>query len=228
MNPNSVSAANIELTAPDGLALNNLTVAALSPYVFQINFPQQTAQGDYTLTVGPQVQDIFGKPMSQVYTSTFSIVWAVVQGSVTDTNGQPVSGVLLQPDGGVPATTTDTNANYVLGVPPSGTINVVPSKTNLMFVPSSRSYANVTTSISNQNYLAVSTVAPALTTQVQTNMVILNWYGIRGVTYQPLYSTNLVDWLPYDVSLPGTNGPLQLLVPMGTDPSMFFRVGASY
>jgi hypothetical protein len=88
--------------------------------------------------------------------------------------------------------------------------------------------SNVTTRISDQNYLAVSTVAPALTTQVQTNMNILNWYGIRGVTYQPLYSTNLVDWLPYGVPVPGTNGPLQLLVPIGTNPNMFFRVGASY
>ena len=53
-------------------------------------------------------------------------------------------------------------------------------------------------------------------------------YGIRGVTYQPLYSTNLVDWLPDDGPAPGTNGPMQLLVPMDTDPIMFFRVGASY
>ena len=229
MNSNSVSAANIGLTGPDGLAVNSLTVAALSPYMFQIKFLQQlTAQGEYALTVGPQVQDIFGKPMSQVYTSTFSIVWAVVQGSVTDTNGQPVSGVLLQPDGSVPATTTDTNGNYVLELSPSGIINVVPSKTSLMFVPSSRTYDNVTRSIAHQNYVAFSTVAPALTTQVQTNMSILSWYGIPGVTYQPLYSTNLVDWVPYDVPLPGTNGPLQLVVPMGTDPNMFFRVGATY
>jgi hypothetical protein len=140
----------------------------------------------------------------------------------------PVSGVLLQPDGGVPSTISDANGNYVLGVPPSATINVVPSKSNLRFVPSSRSYANVTTSISNENYLAASTVAPALTTQVQTNMIILSWYGIRGVTYQPLYSTNLVDWLPYEGVLPGSNGPLQVLAPMDTDPIKFFRVGASY
>ena len=72
----------------------------------------------------------------------------------------------------------------------------------------------------------MNTVAPALTTRVETNTFILSWYGIPGVTYQPLYSTNLVDWLPYDGALPGTNGPLQLLVPMDTDPMRFFRVGA--
>jgi hypothetical protein len=64
MNSNSVSAANIGLTAPGGLAVNDLHVAALSPYVFQINFPRQSAQGDYTLMVRPPVQDIFGNPMS--------------------------------------------------------------------------------------------------------------------------------------------------------------------
>jgi len=228
VNPYSVAAPNVGLTAPGGAAVGGLMVVPLSPYAFQISFPAQTAQGDYTLTVGPQVQDLSGRPMSQVYTGTFSIVWAVVQGSVTDPNGLPVSGVLLQPDGGVPATITDTNGNYVLGVPPSVTINVVPSKSNLMFVPSSRTYANVSASLSNENYLAVSTVAPALATQVQTNTYIVSWYGISGVTYQTLYSTNLVYWLPYGVSLPGTNGPLQVLVPLGTDPSMFFRVGAGY
>jgi hypothetical protein len=221
-------APNVRLTAPGGVAVDNLTATALSPYRFRIMFPVQTARGDYTLTVGPQVEDLYGQQMSQTYTGTFSIVWAVVQGTVTDTNGLPVAGALLQPDGGIAATTTDTNGSYALELPPAGTINVVPSKAGAMFVPSSRSYTYVTTSISNENYLAVGTVAPALTTQIQTNMTILSWYGIRGVTYQSLYSTNLVDWLPYGDPLSGTNGPLQVLVPMGTDPSMFFRVGASY
>lgn len=96
-----------------------------------------------------------------------------------------------------------------------------------MFVPGSRTYVNVTGALTNENYLAVSTLAPALSMQVQTNTCVLNWQGLSGVTYQPLYSTNLVDWLPYNGALPGTNGPMQLLLPMGTAPIMFFRVGAS-
>ncbi len=228
VNPYSVSVPDVGLTAPGNLAVSNLTVTALSPYSFRISFPQQTAQGDYTLTVGPQIQDLYGQPMSQVYTSTFSIVWAAVQGKVTDTNGLPVPGVLLQPDAGVVPTTTDINGNYVLGLPPAGTINVVPLKTDLSFVPSSRTYTDVTASIANENYLAVTTVAPTLTGQAQASNYILSWYGISGVTYQPLYSTNLVNWLPYDSALPGTNGPLQLQVPMGSAPIMFFRVGTSY
>jgi hypothetical protein len=202
-------------------------VSALSPYLLRVNFPQQIAQGDYVINVGPQVLDLSGQPLSQVYTSAFAIVWSLVQGTVTDTNGLPVPGIVLQPDGGVPSTTTDTNGIYLLSLPPGGTFLVTPSATNLMFVPGTRTYANVTGTLSNENYLAVSMVAPALTARVETNTYVLSWYGVSGVTYQPLYSTNLVDWLPCDGVLTGTNGPLQFLIPADTAPIMFFRVGAN-
>jgi hypothetical protein len=228
VNPYSVAPPNLLLAGPGGLLVTSMTAVALSPYHFQIGFTPQTAQGDYAFTIGPQVLDLQGQPMSQAYTGTFSITWMTVQGTIADTNGLPVPGVLLQPDGGAPATTTDINGNYALGVPPAGTVHVTPSKFGLMFVPGSRAYTNVSTAITNENYLAVSTVLPALATVVQSNSLILNWYGISGVTYQPLYSTNLVNWLPYDGILPGANGPLQLECPMGTNPIMFFRVRASY
>ena len=228
VNPYSVAAPGVSLAAPGGLIVSNITSTPLNPYRFAVNFPEQTAQGAYTLTVGPPVQDLYGQPLSQTYTGTFTIAWVTVQGTITDTNGQPVPDVVLQPDGGVPAAITDTNGQYVLGLPPAGTVQVVPSKAGLVFIPSSRTYTNVTSPIPGENYLALSTVVPALTTQVQTNNFVLSWYGISGVTYQPLYSTNLVDWLPYDGTLPGTNGPLQLTVPMAPDPIQFFRVGASY
>jgi hypothetical protein len=227
VNPASVSAASVTLAAPDGVAVSNLVARAISPYDYQVTFPQQIAPGDYTIIVGPQVLDLFGQPMSQVYTSSFSIVWSAVQGVVTDTNGLPLPGVVLQPDGGIPSTTTDTNGLYLLSLPPTVTVNVTPLATNRMFVPGSRTYANVTGTVSNENYLAVSTIAPVVAMQVQTNTCVLSWYGIAGVTYQPLYSTNLVDWLSYDSALPGTNGTMQLLLPMDTSPILFFRVGAS-
>jgi hypothetical protein len=228
VNPASVSAASVSLTAPGGVPVTDLSVAALSPYSFRFYFPKQTAQGDYAVNVGPQVQDLYGQPMSQVYTSAFSIVWSLVQGTVADTNGLPVSGVVLQPDGGISSTTTDTNGNYALSLPPGGTIIVTPAATNLVFVPGSRTYVNVTGTVSNENYLAVSTIIPAVAMQVQTNSCVLSWNGISGVAYQPLYSTNLVDWLPYADALPGTNGPMQFVMPIDTAPQLFFRVGASY
>ncbi len=221
--PASVSAATVSLTAPGGVVVSGLGASAVSPYLFRVSFPQQIAQGDYVITVGPQVLDLFGQPLSQVYTGAFSIVWTSVQGAVTDTNGLPVAGVVLQPDNGAPSTTTDTNGLYLLSLPPTVTVQVTPSAAGLVLVPSSRTYFNVTSAITNENYLAVSTVVPGLTSWVETNTYSLNWYGIPGVNYQPLYSTNLVEWWPYGGFLPGTNGPLQLRMPMDTDPTCFFR-----
>jgi hypothetical protein len=228
VNPASVSAATVSLVAPGGLAVSNFVVSAVSPYLLRVNFPQQIAQGNYVINVGPQVLDLSGQPLSQVYTSAFAIVWSLVQGAVTDTNGLPVPGIVLQPDGGVPSTTTDANGYYALSLPPGGTYLVTPSATKLMFVPGTRTYANVTGTVSNENYLAVGTVLPTLATRVETNTQVLSWFGVPGVAYQPFYSTNLVDWLPYGGVLPGTNGPMQLAVPMNGDPIQFFRVGASY
>jgi hypothetical protein len=226
VNPASVSAISVSLTAPGGVLVTDLSVSALSPYSVRVSFPEQTAHGDYAIKVGPQVQDLYGQALSQVYTSAFSIVWSLVQGTVTDTNGLPVAGVVLQPDGGIPSTTTDTNGSYLLSLPPGGTIVVTPSATNLVFVPGSRTYVNVTGTVSNENYLAVSTIVPAFAMQVRTNNCVLSWNGIPGVTYQLFYSTNLVDWLPYADALPGTNGTMQVQMPVDTSPALFFRVGA--
>ncbi len=228
VSPYSISASHFGLMGPGGQAIGGLGVSTLGPSRFRISFPQQTAQGTYTLTVGPQIQDLSGQAMSQVCTSTFAIAWVVVQGTVTDTNGLPVPGVRLQPNGGLSSATTDINGNYVLSLPPAGIISVVPSKAGFILVPSYRTYASLTASIVNENYLAVNSVLPTLVSQVQSNNFRLNWYGISGVSYQPLYSTNLVDWVPYDVPLPGTNGPLQLLFPVDGGPIKFFRVGATY
>ena len=227
VNPSAFAASNVGLLTPDGALVNNLTITALSPYRFQFSFPPQITQGAYTMGVGLQVQDFYGQHMPQIYIFIFNIVWASVQGTVTDTNGLPVPGVVLQPDSGIASTSTDTNGFYLLSLPPTVTVHVTPSAAGLMFVPGSRTYINLTAAVSNENYLAVSTIAPVVAMQFQTNTCILNWYGVSGVTYQPLYSTNLVDWLPYYGTLSGTNGPVQLLAPMATDPIMFFRVGAS-
>jgi hypothetical protein len=207
--------------SPDALA-----VSMLSSSSYRVSFPLQTAVGDYTFTVGTNINDLYGQPMSQVYTGAFTILLPVIQGAVTGTNGQPVSGVLIQPDGGLSTTTTGTNGNYALGILPGWSGTVVPSGAGLMYVPGSRAYTNVITSVSNQNYLAVTTIAPDVSSGLQATNLMMNWFGISGVTYQLYSSTNLVDWLPYGDAFPGTNGPVELLVPTFGDPIRFFRVQA--
>jgi hypothetical protein len=67
-----------------------------------------------------------------------------------------------------------------------------------------------------------------MTAGLQGTNFALNWYGISGVNYQPQYSTNLFDWLPYNGPLPGTNGPSSVLIPIDTSsPQQFFRVQSS-
>jgi hypothetical protein len=159
--------------------------------------------------------------------SIFNATNPVIQGAVTSTNGQPVSGILIQPDGGLFATTTDTNGNYVLEILPGWSGTVVPSGSGFVFAPGSRIYTNTTASISNQNYVATITIAPAVSAGLQATNLMMNWFGISGVTYQLYFSSNLVDWLPYGDAFPGTNGPVVLPVPTTGDPARFFRVRAS-
>jgi hypothetical protein len=164
--------------------------------------------------------------MSQVYTGAFSISLPVIEGFVTDTNGQPVPGVLLQPNNAASPATTGSNGEYTIGVPPGAGLTITPIKPGYMFAPGSRTYAPNTGSISNENYLAVTTIAPGLIAKYQTTNVLLNWIGIPGVTYQLYYSTNLANWLPYSDPYPGINGPMQIAFPIAGDPMNFFRLSA--
>jgi hypothetical protein len=225
--PASFSGTDVSLTTPNGpLSADVFTVSMLNSSSYSVSFPLQTAVGNYTFTVGTNINDLYGQPMSQVCTGVFTISLPVIQGMITGTNGQPVPGVLIQPDGGLSTTTTDTNGNYVLGILPGWSGTVVPSGGGFVFVPGSQVYTNVTTSISNQNYMAVITIAPAVSTGLQADNLMMNWYGISGLTYQLYSSTNLVDWLPYGDAFPGTNGPVVLSVPTTDDPARFFRVQA--
>ncbi|HOX55407.1 MAG TPA: hypothetical protein P5205_01285 [Candidatus Paceibacterota bacterium] len=228
MDPYSVRPPGVGLIAPGSGVVDGLTSTALSPYRYRVDFPTQTAQGDYQLTFGPQITDLNGQPLAQVYVGIFSIAWATVQGSITNSNGEPVPGVVVQSDGGGAAATTDTDGNYVLAVPPGGSVIVAPSRSGLVFVPSTRAYSDVTSAITNENYLAVTSVTPNLASQVQSNNFLLGWQGIAGVSYQTYFSTDLAVWLPYDNPQLGTNGPLQMVVPMDADPIKFFRVQALY
>jgi len=226
--PASFSGTDVALTTPNGpLDQGLFGISMLSPSSYHVTFPQQTAVGNYTLTVGTNINDLYGQSMSQVYTGTFTISLPVIQGTITDTNGQPVPGVLIQPDGGLSVTTTDTNGNYALGILPGWSGTIVASGGGFVYVPGSRTYTNVTTAVSNQNYLAVTTIAPDLSSGLQATNLTMNWFGLSGVTYQLYSSTNLVDWLPYGDAFPGTNGPVIMPVPIEGDPTRFFRVQAS-
>jgi hypothetical protein len=219
----SVSASDVVINTPNG-ATSAVTVSALNPSTLRIIiFPVQTAVGDYTITIGQQIEDLFGRPLAQIYTGTFSILLPEIRGVVRDTNGQPVARVELRLMGDQPPAYTDGSGEYRLGVPSDWSGSVTPAfRNDVMFVPGSRVYTNVNASILNQDYLMVST--PTVGGQLQGTNLLLNWPGIPGVAYQPLWSTNLVNWFPWGGLLSGSNGVMKLQVPVEDDPMKFFRI----
>lgn len=228
VDPASVSASNFTLITPAGvLAASNLTAAATGPGTVRVSFPPQNLQGTYSILAATAISNIFGLPLASAYGGTFTVSLPGISGAVTDTNGAPVAGVLLQPSGGLTGVTTDTNGHYSLGVPPGWNGTVTPSLGSFMFVPDSITYTNVTDLVTNQNYLMVTTIAPNPTSSLSGTNFTVNWAGLPGVTYQVLWSTNLVDWQPLGSPLPGTNGLMQFPVPINSGPANFFRLSAT-
>jgi hypothetical protein len=229
LNPASITTARFTIVTPLGVMPQAyLTVSQLTPEAVRVSFLLQSVEGNYTITAGPQIQNLYGQNMVQSYTGAFTISYPVIQGTVTDTNGVPVPGVVLQNSFGV-AVTNDANGTYAeeaaVGYysPP---LTITPSRNGLVFVPSFRAYTNIATSISNQNYLAVPTIAPTMSSQLRPPNFLVNWFGLPGVSYQLFYSLDLMTWEPWGGAVVGTNGPVQVVVPTGTDRAKFFRVQA--
>jgi hypothetical protein len=226
VDPASVLVSGFSVVTPNGsLAQSNLSAAMIGVSTVRVSFPLQNVSGDYSIQVAPGIQNIFGQPLSQSYSGGFTIALPAISGTVVDTNGQPVAGVALQASG-LPVSTTDTNGNYSIGVAPGFTGSVTPSFGTFMFIPGSLNFSNVTASVTNQNFVMVSTIAPTLATGSSGTNLFLNWSGMNGVSYQIFSSTNLTDWQPLTDIIPGTNAPMQFTVPMTNAPQEFFRVQA--
>jgi hypothetical protein len=126
-------------------------------------------------------------------------------------------------------TGSDANGNYTLGVPVnwSGTVTPVnPATTAYIFGPAFRSYTNVTASQAGQDYFATASLAtPLQSVRVGSNL-FLYWNGHAGLTYQLFYSSNLtsVAWYPLDGQIAGTNDLMQVQIPIGNEPEMYFRL----
>ncbi len=72
----------------------------------------------------------------------------------------------------------------------------------------------------------VTTIAPNLAGGLSGTNLQMNWFGIPGVTYQLYYSTNLADWLPCGNPINGSNGVVEIPLPIEGDPMKFFKVSA--
>jgi hypothetical protein len=227
ISPASISAADFILNTPVGpLEASNVTIQVLSSGRVQFNFPPQNTPGDYQITVGPDIENLFGQPMLAAYTGQFTLAQPVISGVITNLDGTPAPGVTLQPDGGLPAVVTGADGAYALPVLPGWTGTVTPLLAGFAFVPGTRTFTQLNASLADADWLMVETISPTVTLRLTGANLLMTWPGIPGVTYSPLWSTNLVQWEELGVSLPGTNGPMQMVIPLGTDPQSYFRLRA--
>jgi hypothetical protein len=216
------------LITPAGpLPQENLSVSASGLFSVRVSFPVHNRLGDYRLEAGPGIANIFAQPMAGVYSGAFTIALPAISGTVTDTNGQPVAGVVVQPGDGLQSATTDESGHYALGVPPGWNGSVAPALGSFVFVPGARAYTNVTATITDQNFLMLDSIAPQLDSGASGTNLWLHWTGIPGVTYQVWSSTNLTDWLPWSEVMPGTNGLMEMVLPADDPPVRFFRLKAA-
>ena len=222
-NPATLSFTSVSIVTPNGPLSGGLSFTMLNSSTYQVAFPAQTTPGNYALIVNQGVKDLYGQPLSQTYTQVFSVSLPAIQGTITDTMGNPLAGVTLQNSAGFTTVTTDTNGNYTLGFLPGISFTVTPVLANYTFNPPTQTYTT-TTSVTGQNYTGTSTLAPSLATAVSGNSLAINWQGVAGVNYHIYASSNLVNWVPCGICYAGSNGPAQCLMPIATNGMQFFTV----
>lgn len=150
----------------------------------------------------------------------------LISGSVTNLSGQTISGVTLLASG-LPSIVTDGQGAYSLTVSPTWTGSIQPALSPAA-VPNIRTYPSISGNLSDQNFLFLSQTDLSLGNgQFDGTNVNFSWYGINGLSYQPYYSSNLVDWQPYGPIIIGNNAVTGISWPVTNAPQLFFRLGVT-
>jgi hypothetical protein len=144
VDPGTFTNTDLVLTTPSGsIPASQITLASGGGSTWRIGFPTQTANGDYSLTVGPHVANLFGQEMAASYSGGFTVNFTTPTTTVSQTGG---------------------------------------------------------------------------------NMLLI-WPSATGLSYQLQSATNLpaASWLNEGAPLNGTGGLLTNSLPIGAQPSKFFR-----
>jgi hypothetical protein len=235
---NRIAASDISISTPQGMLPNDqISVRSAGGAVFVVGFPLQSAEGGYSLRVGPNIQDLYGRKMDQnangvqgepadVFTGNFSLGAQVnLSGRVSLTNGMPAENVAVRVDG-IAAAVTDADGNYSLALPQGWSGTVAPWKTGCQFLPASRSYTSVLSDQSAQNYTLNTVFAPALRINVRGSDMHVQWASVAGVQYQVQTSEDLVTWLP-GPSVTGSGDVMTWTWDMASHPVLFVRIVAN-
>ena len=141
INPSTFTTAEATLTGPNGpIAVSGIApVAGANDLEFNVTFPTQSAAGQYTLTVGPDIQDFYGNKMDQnrngvigeipgeKYTTTFTLVSQTSFQFDFGTASSPVAPGYTQ----VTATThytPSTSYGWLSGRSPRQTVDLLPER----------------------------------------------------------------------------------------------------
>jgi hypothetical protein len=90
LNPATVDSNDIALYAPSGLVpASTMAFAFPGASTLLIGLPWQNQPGNYRLEVGPNISDLFGQPMSQVYTGAFTLVIPAITARTMDRSPPP-------------------------------------------------------------------------------------------------------------------------------------------
>jgi len=221
-----LTASNFVITTPTGvLPASALVISQTSPApTWFVTFPSitMTNAGVYTVEVVPPVENVQGQFMFAPFSGTFTIIQGKIIGVVTDLNGSPVGDVTLQPSGGMAAVSTDSGGNFAMDVPPDWSGSITPNKPGWAFVPATLNFNNVTTPPDTQTIIALPPAALTLNTTASASGLAMNWFGVSGLTYQILCSTDLVNWTPYGSPITGANANIETNIPSGSSGKMFF------
>ncbi|MCX6872195.1 MAG: carboxypeptidase-like regulatory domain-containing protein, partial [Verrucomicrobia bacterium] len=152
VNGSTFTGADVVLTTPAGTVDPALiSVGKVAGQTWRISFPAQSALGNYSIQIGPHIQDLAGLEMRIAYYGGFGIQGLQISGVVRAVNGAPLSGVLVRA-GADRTATTGANGGYTLIVPPGWTGQVVPTKSGCVFSPGSRAYTSLAAGVANANF----------------------------------------------------------------------------
>jgi hypothetical protein len=165
------------VTTPTGaLAQAQITVSALAARLCRISFPRQLTPGSYQVQIGPNIENLFGNSMAEIYIGIFTITNPAISGTVRLVNGPPLADVTLRAETDASAV-TGTNGQFTLVLPPGWSGTVTPEKSGFAFTPTSRAYVNVTANLTNQDFTA-------LVPTIAGTVVLTNGLPVPLVTLQ--------------------------------------------
>ena len=164
----------------------------------------QTVTNGWTGTATPSKSGYAFSPSNRSYTNITSsqsgqnynatATTLTISGVVRNSAGTGIAGVTITFSNSGGTATTDSNGNYSQTVTNGWSGTATPAKVGYTFSPSGRSYANVTSNQTNQDY-SVSTsnltlISPA-NGSTQTNTAItFQWIAVAGANNYDLYIRN--------------------------------------